>query len=362
MKRYGTTVILSQQNHSNASKVPEWIHLIPAGLFVGRDGRGPWSLNDPEAFIENTIKYQAGADIPIDYEHQTISTDDNGQPAPAAGWIKELKVESDGIYGRVEWTSKAAGMIAAKEYRYISPVFYTNEAGELARLASAALVALPNLELRAINKQGVNSMDFLQQLASLLGLAEGATEEAIFSAIKALVESKGEPAVNNKTEDEAANSGEESGIEDLPAAEAELLAAVEQLVTTAEDAVLAKQAKVVKNKTQLDAVMEGITGLIKKVNELDRARKQDRAETLVAQAMKAGKIPPALRQWANKLATDAPETFAELVTNMPVLVANKPFTGRSGGSTMTDEEKAVCKQLGMAEADFVKNKATALTN
>lgn len=59
----------------------------------------------------------------IDYEHQTDHTSENGQPAPAAGWIRELDVRGGALWGRVEWTAKAAASIAAREYRYISPTF-----------------------------------------------------------------------------------------------------------------------------------------------------------------------------------------------------------------------------------------------
>ena len=40
---------------------PEWIELLPAGVFYGRDGRGPFRLDDPTTVIESTIALQMNA-------------------------------------------------------------------------------------------------------------------------------------------------------------------------------------------------------------------------------------------------------------------------------------------------------------
>jgi phage I-like protein len=354
-------------NQSQAERVPSWIHLVPAGLFVGRDGRGPWNLSDPEGFIKTTFSHQAGADIPVDYEHQILSAEENGQPAPAAGWIKEMEAREDGIWGRVEWTPKAAQMIAAKEYKYISPVFYANETGELIRLESAALVGLPNLELRAINKQGAQHMDFLQQIASLLGLEEGATEEAIFSAIKALVESKAAPAANTTEDKEKVPSGQEgdSPAEDLSQAEAELLAAVETVVDKADEAV--KDAATTANKAKNDQVKDqAMAQLLVRVSDMERSIKHERAANLVRMAMRAGKIAPSLKDWATDYATKDAAGFGKFILKMPVVVntSNKSEAGRASRQSsagLTSEERAVCKQLGISEADYLKTRTAATT-
>jgi hypothetical protein len=47
---------------------PEWIQLVPAGSFHGRDGRGPYLLSDPEAVIAATNALRMRAGIPIDYD------------------------------------------------------------------------------------------------------------------------------------------------------------------------------------------------------------------------------------------------------------------------------------------------------
>lgn len=106
-----------------AASAPEWIELLPAGVFYGRDGRGPFRLDDPTAVIASTTAMQMNAGLPIDYDHATDFGAPEGRPAPAAGWIRELEVRRGAVWGRVEWTTRAASSIVAREYRYVSPVF-----------------------------------------------------------------------------------------------------------------------------------------------------------------------------------------------------------------------------------------------
>jgi phage I-like protein len=106
---------------------PEWVELIPAGEFMLADGRGPFVNDDPAGVIAGTLdEMQARGltgGIPFDYDHSTDFAAPEGHPSPASGWMKEFKVEAGAVWGRVDWTQRAAGAIAAKEYKYISPVF-----------------------------------------------------------------------------------------------------------------------------------------------------------------------------------------------------------------------------------------------
>ncbi len=61
-------------------------------------------------------------EVVVDYEHQTL----DGVEAPASGWIKELKVESESLLAKIEWTKRAKEQIKNKEYRYLSPVLIAN--------------------------------------------------------------------------------------------------------------------------------------------------------------------------------------------------------------------------------------------
>lgn len=104
-----------------AAEAPEWVHLLPAGVVQARDGRELWQLSDPAAVVAATRA--RGMDLVVDYEHQTDRAEKNGQPAPAAGWLRDLEARPDGIWGRIEWTARAREMIARRDYRFLSPVF-----------------------------------------------------------------------------------------------------------------------------------------------------------------------------------------------------------------------------------------------
>lgn len=60
-------------------------------------------------------------ELVVDYEH--LSASDPPQIAPAAGWFKHLYVKGRELWATVGWTEKAAAMIRAGEYRFISPEF-----------------------------------------------------------------------------------------------------------------------------------------------------------------------------------------------------------------------------------------------
>lgn len=101
-----------------------------------------------EAFAEQ------GTDLPVDYEHQSLGgtyASPNGQ-APAAGWIRGISLqpptdgeeERPGLYAEVEWTESAREKLAAREYRYLSPVVIVRKKDRrVVALHSAALTNKP---------------------------------------------------------------------------------------------------------------------------------------------------------------------------------------------------------------------------
>jgi len=95
-------------------------------------------------------------DTVIDYEHASEFPElAQGGPIPAAGWLTAVDDAPDAagiLWGTAKFTARAAAMIAAEEYRFISPVInygardkHTGEA-QGATLESAALTNRPFLE------------------------------------------------------------------------------------------------------------------------------------------------------------------------------------------------------------------------
>src|SRR5229473_2555831 len=138
-----------EQPATTDASAPEWIELLPAGVFYGRDGRGPFRLDDPDAVIESTHALQMNAGLPIDYDHATDFGAPEGRPAPAAGWIRELAIRTGALWGRVEWTAMAK---VGKEDTMEFPVQELCELLGLDREASGAEVLAKVRERRTASE------------------------------------------------------------------------------------------------------------------------------------------------------------------------------------------------------------------
>lgn len=167
--------------------------LLPAGLFAAIDGRPHglpgWRLTGETALSIIKLAAARVSDFVIDYEHQTLNTGNNGQPAPAAGWFKRLEWRAgDGLYVTdARWTERATTMIKAKEYRFISPTFHYEKDGRVLDIINAALTNNP-------------ALDGLTELAAASRrLASNATGAEIARAALAYQEAMADTGVNIST-------------------------------------------------------------------------------------------------------------------------------------------------------------------
>lgn len=128
------------------------IQLTPARDFTPTDGRAmsvaSWRIN--AAIAARVIERFSVRRNPavLDYEHQTLLKEDNGQPAPAAGWIRGLEWrDGSGLWATVELTERAADFIRRGEYKFISPVFaYDAGTGEVLAITMAAITNSPAID------------------------------------------------------------------------------------------------------------------------------------------------------------------------------------------------------------------------
>lgn len=84
---------------------------------------GKFTITDADlrAMVENFKKYKTPpTEMVVDFEHMSGSQ----QIAPAAGWVKGLEARDGKLLATVEWTDKAAAMIKAREYRFVSPEWH----------------------------------------------------------------------------------------------------------------------------------------------------------------------------------------------------------------------------------------------
>lgn len=143
------------------------IRILPPGLFRASDGRpvglAGWKI-DAASAARIVSDLAIRDDLVVDYDHQTMMAKENGQPAPAAGWFNRVVWrEGEGLFAvDVKWTDKAKQMIAAQEYRFISPVFsFDAETGQVERLLALGLTNNPALSgLTDLAKIAVNARGF----------------------------------------------------------------------------------------------------------------------------------------------------------------------------------------------------------
>jgi phage I-like protein len=85
-----------------------------------------------------------GIDLMIDYDHASLASLslDPAQTGKAAGWFN-LELRSGELWAvNVRWTPQAAAQLRAKEWRFMSPAFSTDD-GRVASLLNVAITNLP---------------------------------------------------------------------------------------------------------------------------------------------------------------------------------------------------------------------------
>lgn len=337
------------------AELPGWLRLLPLGQVNLVDGRPPFEV-DPESLAKVVQAFSArGTDLVIDYEHQSLK----GGQAPAAGWIKDLEVREDGLWAKVEWTNQAEEYITQREYRYFSPVLRLDPESRRPReLMNVALTNTPAIRgltplvakwgggalvsgesPRGLDPQtaemtagrrdfgweaGGENLTLATELRARLGLEPGVPAGALLEkaaeVIRELAHNLGLPA-------EANVSQIRGGIEALKAGE-------EQMQPL--------QAEVEALKTQL--------------LEMTVVR-------TVEEAMMAGKISPAQKDWALSYCRRDPESFTTYVEKAPrvVPVGERLNLGEDKGRKhqgLTPEELAVCRAMNLTPEAYSQAKAT----
>jgi phage I-like protein len=313
------------------------IQLLPAGTFNAPRGAmmggGPWLLDDATAAALIQRITQRANDIPVDYEHQTLAASENGKPAPAAGWLNPRNFEwrpGDGLYVKApDWTETAAAHIQKREYRYLSPVFsYSKKTGHV----------LDILHVGLTNSPAIDGM-----------------EDVLLAAAKSLSQQPEEP-VMEKLLKMLGLSAE--------ASEDEAVAALTAIQTTADDLkkdLKAKDEAIAAAKANGDATaMEAITGLQTEVAALTKSINEGEMDTLIAAAKTDGKLIPAQEKWARGLGLDALKGYLDVAHPIAALTQQQSKIQQrdaEGKAILTDEQIAVCTQMGISQEDFIKSLA-----
>lgn len=320
------------------------IQLLPYGEFRAVDGRPhdvpAWFLTEENGHDVADLANQSRTQLVVDYEHQTLYKEQNGQPAPAAGWMRWVAFTPRGLFADVEWTDKAAALIRGREYRYVSAVFAYDTQGYVRKLFHAALTNFPALDgmdevlaaasVRLFDGQGRGSGaaaeggGFFEQqgvcmndlLKQLLGLPD-ATEAELTAALSALAAAKPQGAVLS----------------------ADVFA---QLAD--------KDGKIAALSAQQPDLTQFVP--VQVVRDL---------QSQVA-ALSAGKLLPAQKAWAEDVLKQPNglaflSGFVENAQPVAALTGVQSAAAAADGlktAALSAEEKAAAKMLGMTESEFAQ--------
>jgi phage I-like protein len=323
------------------------VHLLPAGEFVGRDGRPgknlTWKLPDEQgraiaAWLNarhEKVKFQ------FDFEHQVMLSEQNGQPAPASGWASTFEWRpGEGLYAtNVQWTAKAKQMIESLEYQYISPVIlYDGETGLVTGVLNAALVGIPALDLNPVAQERMARMN-----ASFTSFPTHPEQSPMNPILKALLAALG--LAETATEQEATT-------------------AVATLKTQAES-VVGLNTQIASLKTQTPdptrwAPVETVNTLNTEIAQLRATAATREVDELIEKARADGKVVAAVEPVWRELGKSNVAQLRTLIDSTPAnpALAGKSQTGGKapgggdGNAEGTADELAICKSMGMTLAEY----------
>lgn len=349
---------------AGSALAPSEFQLFPYGE-VWIEGSDPF-LVDESAMNQAVSAFNArGLDLVVDYEHQTEGGDYSSPDgtAPAAGWIKALENRgTDGLWARVEWTQKAAELLSNKEYRYYSPVFLVSKgARRLVELLRVALTNAPRLNwIKPIIAKNPNptegeQMEFLKLITKKLGMSEAATQEEVLAKIERI-----QGADFIKLSASACGLPETSTEEQVIAAlkgfrKAGEIVACKDVLTALDVPETANRSEVVATihalKQRPDAALAAEVASLK-----ERLAGRERDE-LVAGALKAGKITPAQREWAEDYAGRDPDGFRVFVAKAPQVVPTGTVSilpDRKSSGVSDDAQLQINKLMGVTDEVWKK--------
>ncbi len=324
------------------------IRLLPDGAFAARDGRpgnltggtlNTWTLSQP--FAERLLGSWRQRETPlaIDYEHQSLNAPRNGQPAPAAGWIETLRYEAgQGLFAAVRWTDGAKAFIERDEYRFISPVFsFDPTTGDVLELKGAALTNVPALD-------GLGAV-----AATDAGLPEPARAEGGTDALGRLKRLLGLP----DDADESALLAELDRLEGL-------LGAAARAPASGAPAPLSERLQAGGPPSALSSLVRSNAALRDQLCAALSVAEGERMERSIEAAVADGRLSRGLVGWATELGRREPaalESFLSAVAPVAALTSfqsagNRKALSAPAASSLSAEERFVCDQLGLGEAEY----------
>lgn len=308
------TLVFEIALDANDAIVPTEAHLLPPGPFRSTDGRPEeceaWQLD--VTIASQVISRMAAKknDTLIDYEHQSLRSEWNGQPVIAAGWFHNMEWrDGKGLYAvDIDWTDDAKGYILQKKIRYISTVFfYYERTGEVIEVASVTMTNTPALD-------GLDSLD-MAALSKRFNL----------------------PTETNDMQ-MAALTAERDGLKTQIAT-----------LTTERDSL---NDKVAALTTERDVLKTRVDAFDQEQAAAALAKEQEDHAALLQSALTDGRLVPAQKAWAEK------QSLADLTEYLdataPLPITQKQSDGKSHATAALSKEQAdMAAKMGVSAEDYL---------
>lgn len=322
------------QGLASEGEAPDWIQLTTGRTFEGRDGRR-FKVQSTRAIVK--AFEDAGEHLQVDIDHESeFAHPMMGTSTKSYGWVTKLAVRNQGqLWAKVDWTAEGRQLIAEKQYRSISPVFYCDresvakyyEDGETAMevlaVKSVALTNQPNLRVASLNTQQKPAREDdpmnLAKIAAALNLAADADEATILQALSAKPSA---PAPDLSTF--------------VPRADYDALAS--RLVALEANAKRAEDEAAAARKAAHEA----------------------KVDAAITEALKAGKIAPASEAYHRIVCQSAEglSAFSAMVQAAPAIVAPNTATvshkdpDADGKLPLTEQQKQLAAQMNLTEDQY----------
>lgn len=190
----------------------EWVHLVPVGEFTGE----VVSKNKSEEIVQ-VVDLQGLERIFADYEAKNKDANWTGylidqehfshsldKSSEAMGWIRQIELRGDGIWGKPEWTDLGKKLIENKRYKHLSPVLLVEKISSGANrmravaLADVGLTNKPRLKTlvpvtnRDRNMKEAPMDEAVKKLCAILSLPADSTEDQLVARVEQVKNRAGE--------------------------------------------------------------------------------------------------------------------------------------------------------------------------
>lgn len=153
-------------------RVADWLRVVPLGA-----AGSPLFVQDADGIALDSF---AEGGILFDENHATELMAPAGLPSPSLGWVVELSVKADGIWGRTEWNRLGKQLVNDRAYRSLSVIVEHDTTGRITALRRASITnaalskglqstdegALTAVQMRVADACGIAPATFSKALAA----------------------------------------------------------------------------------------------------------------------------------------------------------------------------------------------------